>query len=986
MSTDPVTSFIDQLRGSQILDVAQFEEVERLRQMARQPAELARELIKRGWLTPHQANQVARGRSAELVLGSYLILGPLGSGGMGQVVRARHRFLHQDRALKIIRPDRSDGPDTVQRFEREVQLLARLRHPHIVQAHDAGHIGDVWFLAMELLEGCDLDQLVQQRGPLPVAEACAYVRQAALGLHHAHQQGLVHRDIKPSNLFLTAEGIKVLDLGLARPQKLADALTAADLTRANTVMGTPDYLAPEQALDPRKADARTDLYSLGCTFYYLLTGRPPFPDGSLAQKLLWHQNAEPQPVESWRPDAPPVVAELVHQMLAKKSEDRPATALAVAVALAPVAAQAPAAAPSISLAGAPNPDRGWTISTETMPPRATPPIERAATIPPRAATPADTARTIPPRAAAPVESAMTIPPRPAPRPAPGDVLPGGTDQSWVLKRDSLPPAPAAPSLIDARSDVVESGFTLATESLPPTPTPLMPLRPRAAHPGSILSSETLIPTAGRPAPATIKGPRGLPRWWLLAVAGVVGGAGGLLILVVFVLAIIFWPWRGTAPAQPPDKDKKGQQEIVAISKKGQPEKKAEQPPKKAKVEVKEDLPKFLEPLGPNELPDLPTKPFAVDPQIAGQDPGSKVFLSDMQEFAYRIGEPTFRFGKNGLLGDGFRNSRIRIKGKDFPKGLGTAPGNQGYTRVCYALGKRAKSLHGAAAFSEFWHNRTPQPVRFVVLGDGKVLWRSQILRVRAVPEDFVINVFGIDILELRVYTTNGWNDSSHAAWLDPYVIVGATPRNPAASRDAVKPPPLQGERWSGADLAIPVHAFDWVNSERLGTIPRENLRAVQVNDQTGTLRPTSPLWAHLAREVAQKRWGRSPLVNGRWGKNPFLEVPEEGALLIGFCCDHGLVMGYVQPIFLTAIGEKLGQAYGRPAPQVHCVKARPGYAVGQITVRSGDLFDGMGLTFMKVHETGLDTQDSYASPWLGSKGGATLVIGGDGNFIVGIHG
>src|SRR5207302_5038885 len=188
-----------------------------------------------------------------------------------------------------IRQDQRDSADILERFQRETRLLAELRHPHIVQAYDAGLAGDVWFLAMELLEGIDLAGLVHQRGRLPVGLACEYIRQAALGLQHAHQRGLVHRDIKPSNLFLTAEGVKLLDLGLARPQA---AGAQGELTQNNSVMGTPDYLAPEQAVDPRKAGARSDLYSLGCTLYFLLTGQPPFPEGTLTQKLLAHQQAE----------------------------------------------------------------------------------------------------------------------------------------------------------------------------------------------------------------------------------------------------------------------------------------------------------------------------------------------------------------------------------------------------------------------------------------------------------------------------------------------------------------------------------------------------------------------------------------------------------------------------------------------------------------------------------------------------------------------
>src|SRR6516225_7422307 len=175
MSTTVVATFLAQLRQAQILDEAQLAEVDRLGQTASRPAEVAAELVRRGWLTTYQANQVARGSGAELVLGSYIVLEPLASGGMGRLVKARHRYLHQLRALKLIRHDHRDSADTVQRFQREVRFLAELRHPHIVQAYDAGNLGATWFLAMELLEGIDLDRLVRERGPLPVGQACAYI-------------------------------------------------------------------------------------------------------------------------------------------------------------------------------------------------------------------------------------------------------------------------------------------------------------------------------------------------------------------------------------------------------------------------------------------------------------------------------------------------------------------------------------------------------------------------------------------------------------------------------------------------------------------------------------------------------------------------------------------------------------------------------------------------------------------------------------------
>jgi serine/threonine-protein kinase len=428
MNTSPVTAFLSQLRQAQILEEAQLAEADRLGQTATRPADVAGVLIKRGWLTPYQANQIARGRGGELLLASYVILEPLATGGMGQVVKARHRYMGRTVALKFIRHDQRESADSVQRFQREVRLLAELRHAHIVHAYDAGNVDAVWFLAMELLDGIDLDRLVRRHGPLPVGQACDFIRQAALGLAHAHERGLVHRDIKPSNLFLTAEGIKLLDLGLARPQAVGDEKQPGDLTRANTVMGTPDYLAPEQALDPRRADARSDLYSLGCTLYALLTGRPPFPEGTLAQKLLYHQTAEPPAVEALRAEVPAALAALVRRLLAKAPAQRPASAAALTAELGPLAAPGPdwladagrsksTSVPASSLAGAKTdaPERGFTLTTESL-------------------SPASPASLLSARASAP-------------------------ERGWTLATESVPPT-VAPSLIDAQRPAPERGFTL----------------------------------------------------------------------------------------------------------------------------------------------------------------------------------------------------------------------------------------------------------------------------------------------------------------------------------------------------------------------------------------------------------------------------------------------------------------------------------------------------------------------------------------------
>jgi len=318
-----------------VLEENRLEEVARLERGLPDPRALARELLGRGWLTAFQVNQLLQGRGAELALGPYVLLERLGKGGMGQVFKARHRLMNRVVALKVIRPDFLAREGAAQRFRREIQAAAQLSHPNIVHAYDADCVGQTHFLVMEYVEGIDLAKLLKERGRQPVAQACEYARQAALGLQHAHERGLIHRDIKPSNLLVARAGgaLKVLDMGLARLEMADKAAPKETLTEDGAVMGTPDYIAPEQALDTHRADHRADIYSLGCTLYHLLTGRPPFPDGALTQKLLWHQQVEPVPVERLRVELPTGLALVVRKMMAKRPADRYQTAGEVAGAL-----------------------------------------------------------------------------------------------------------------------------------------------------------------------------------------------------------------------------------------------------------------------------------------------------------------------------------------------------------------------------------------------------------------------------------------------------------------------------------------------------------------------------------------------------------------------------------------------------------------------------------------------------------------------------
>jgi serine/threonine-protein kinase len=342
MAARSAVSLFDRLRESGLLAPEPLAELARLPEAKDpDPRPLARVLLHKGWLTAFQVNLLARGRGAELLVGPYLLLERLGEGGMGQVYKARHQHMGRVVALKVIRPEKLRSPAAVQRFYREVRAAAQLRHPNIVLAYDAGQAGAAHYLAMEYVEGPDLARLAKERGPLTVPQACDYVRQAALGLQHAYEQGMVHRDVKPANLLAapTADGgavVKVLDMGLARQEGSAGKELA--LTQLGAVLGTPEYLAPEQALDARSADTRADLYSLGCTLYYLLTGRPPFRATALTDLLLKHQTEEPAPLESVRPEVPPGVAAIVRKLMAKRPDDRFQTPAELAQALGPFTA------------------------------------------------------------------------------------------------------------------------------------------------------------------------------------------------------------------------------------------------------------------------------------------------------------------------------------------------------------------------------------------------------------------------------------------------------------------------------------------------------------------------------------------------------------------------------------------------------------------------------------------------------------------------
>lgn len=287
---------------------------------------LADELVRAGRLTSYQAAAIFQGKARGLRVGRYVVLDKLGQGGMGKVFKARDSQLRRVVALKLLPPSSCQVPKLVQRFRREAAAAARVAHPNVVAALDADEARGVHFLVMEFADGTDLSRLIKRSGPLPVRRAVELVIQAARGLAAIHECGIVHRDIKPSNLLLDRDGVvKVLDLGIARLDGPLDPLATTEdgLTSTGAMLGTADYMSPEQAYDSKHADHRADIYSLGCTLHYLFTGASPFPGDTIMQRLLGHRERPVPSLAEARPEVPPALDALFRRMLAKDPAERP---------------------------------------------------------------------------------------------------------------------------------------------------------------------------------------------------------------------------------------------------------------------------------------------------------------------------------------------------------------------------------------------------------------------------------------------------------------------------------------------------------------------------------------------------------------------------------------------------------------------------------------------------------------------------------------
>ncbi len=330
--------FVEFVRKSRLVEQEALEsQVLRIRtenggQLPEDPVDVAKAFQKSELLTQWHCEKLLTGKYKGFFLGKHKLLGHLGTGGMSTVYLAEHMGMHQKRAIKVLPKTKLGNSSYLARFQLEAKAIASLSHPNIVRAFDIDNEKDTHYLVMEYVEGADLQTLVKRSGPLPYDLAADYIVQAANGLQHAHDVGLIHRDVKPANLLVNKEGhIKLLDLGLALFSDEKEASLTMDFN--DKVLGTADYLAPEQALNSHNVDGRADIYGLGCSLYFLLTGHPPFPDGTIAQRIAKHQKMMPEDIRKDRPDCPGELEGICVKMMQKDPKYRYPSCSAVAEVL-----------------------------------------------------------------------------------------------------------------------------------------------------------------------------------------------------------------------------------------------------------------------------------------------------------------------------------------------------------------------------------------------------------------------------------------------------------------------------------------------------------------------------------------------------------------------------------------------------------------------------------------------------------------------------
>lgn len=467
-----VDEFLDLVRKSGVVDEKRLDphlaKLRAAKTLPKEPAKLAGVLVRDGILTHFQAEQILAGKWRRFTIGKYKVLERLGSGGMGSVYLCEHKLMRRRVAVKVLPTAKAKDQSSLERFYREARAVAALDHPNIVHAYDIDQDDELHFLVMEFVDGASLQEIVRRGGRLDPIRAAHYMYQAALGLDHAQTKGIVHRDIKPGNLLVDRAGtLKILDMGLARFFNDEED----DLTKKfeENVLGTADYLAPEQAIDSHEADTRADIYSLGATFYFTLTGRTPFGDGTVAQKLIWHQTRKPEPLQAVRPEVPAGLVAILDKMMSKQPKDRYQTPAELGQALTawvqqPIAPPTEKEMPRLSLAavGAAPGEATQTGSTFRGP--SSPPASSKKNwliTPPSAATVISSTPSPQPAPAAPLSAPVVQQPLPVPPPQPA---PATTPRLVVPPPPSNPVLPTTPSPRDAAQPTLEY-----TNGLPPFP-------------------------------------------------------------------------------------------------------------------------------------------------------------------------------------------------------------------------------------------------------------------------------------------------------------------------------------------------------------------------------------------------------------------------------------------------------------------------------------------------------------------------------------
>ncbi len=572
-----IAEFLDLVRKSEVVDerkLASYLERQGA-SLPSQPVQFAGLLVRDGLLTTFQAEQFLLGKWRRFTIGRYKVLERLGQGGMGAVYLCEHTVGRRRVAVKVLPTAKAEDPAALERFRREARALAALNHPNIVRAYDIDVDDNLNFLVMEFIDGASLQEIVKRSGPLDPLRACHYIYQSALGLQHAHEKaGLVHRDIEPGNILVDRSGIvKILDMGLARFFHDEDDI----LTRKydETVLGTADYLAPEQALDSHEVDIRADVYSLGGTFYFCLTGRTPFSEGTVAQKLIWHQTRQPKSIRTLRQDVPDGVLAILDRMMAKNAADRYQTPLQVAEALAPftrtpippppesempqlsLAAMAPnLGQPTGATADSPTDDSGsgsgrkpWKVSGQVP---AAPPSTTPAVAPPTSVAAPPAPMNVPAPVAVPT-TPVANPRRPvAPAPTPSVAVVPSPVPTATARPVAARPAPPAPPAPPADRPIAPA---LPSRPLKPSPekAPVAVMRNPANEESpnwQDLAPRTDAVNGRSEAPSPVS-PRRAARLSPRAVRNIVLSVAGVLLLGGIVFFVWYALLPGTPPAEPP---------------------------------------------------------------------------------------------------------------------------------------------------------------------------------------------------------------------------------------------------------------------------------------------------------------------------------------------------------------------------------------------------------------------------------------------------